>query len=326
MKASLERVYRGRRVCVTGGAGFIGSHLCDALVALGAEVTVIDDLSSGTVEHLERSGTSLRFIQASILDPAALLDAVGDAVIIFHQAALTSVPDSIERPQVYHEINATGTLRVLEAARLRAAAGHESGIRIVYAASSAVYGDREDERLVETLPPLPMSPYAVAKYAGELLVRAYALCYGISGVSLRYFNVFGPRQRPGSAYAAAIPAFAQALLGGERPVVYGDGTQTRDFTHVANVVHANLLAGASTRELTGQAVNIGCGTTTTVLELIEQIAAVLGVVADPDLVPARVGDVLHSRADISAAAELLGYEPVMNLDAGLADAMAYYRK
>ena len=277
------------------------------------------------MEHLEGAGTRIRFIRGSILDPAALLDAMGDAAIIFHQAALTSVPDSVKRPQAYHEVNATGTLRVLEAARLRAAAGHDSRVRIVYAASSAVYGDREDDRLLESLPPLPMSPYAVAKYVGELLIRTYALCYGISGVSLRYFNVFGPRQRPGSAYAAAIPAFAEALLGGERPVVYGDGTQTRDFTHVANAVHANLLAGASTRELTGQAVNIGCGTTTTVGELIEKIAAVLGVQADPNLVPARVGDVLHSRADITAAAELLGYEPVMDLDAGLADAMGYYR-
>ena len=325
MTASLEGVYRECRVCVTGGAGFIGSHLCDALVALGAEVTVLDDLSSGAAENLEGAGTRLGFIRGSILDPAALLEAVGDAAIIFHQAALTSVPDSVQRPQLYHEVNATGTLRVLEAARLRAAAGHENRIRIVYAASSAVYGDCEDERLVETLPPLPMSPYAVAKYTGELLVRAYALCYGISGVSLRYFNVFGPRQRPGSAYAAAIPAFAEALLGGERPVVYGDGTQTRDFTHVANAVHANLLAGASTRELTGQAVNIGCGTTTSVLELIEKIAAILDVEAVPDLTPARVGDILHSRADISAAAELLGYEPVMDLDAGLADAMGYYQ-
>ena len=325
MNVSFERVYRGCRVCVTGGAGFIGSHLCDALVALGAEVTVIDDLSSGAAEHIERAGTRIRFIRGSILDPAALLEAAGDATIIFHQAAMTSVPDSIERPQVYHEVNATGTLRVLEAARLRAAVGHESRFRIVYAASAAVYGDREDERLVETLPPLPMSPYAVAKYTGELLVRTYALCYGISGVSLRYFNVFGPRQSPGSAYAAAIPAFAEALLGGERPVVYGDGTQTRDFTHVANAVHANLLAGASTRELTGQAVNIGCGTTTSVLELIEKIAAILDVEAVPDLTPARVGDILHSRADISAAAELLGYEPVMDLDAGLADAMGYYQ-
>ena len=268
-------------------------------MALGAEVTVIDDLSSGTMEHLEGAGTRLRFIRGSILDPAALLEAAGDAAIIFHQAALTSVPDSVERPQAYHEVNATGTLRVLEAARLRAAVGHDSRVRIVYAASSAVYGDREDDRLLETLPPLPMSPYAVAKYVGELLVRTYALCYEISGVSLRYFNVFGSRQRPGSAYAAAIPAFAEALLGGERPVVYGDGTQTRDFTHVANAVHANLLAGASTRELTGQAVNIGCGTTTSVLQLIEKIAAILGAESIPELAPSRVGDVLHSRADIA---------------------------
>ncbi len=320
MSALLERVYRGCRVCVTGGAGFIGSHLCDALAALGAEVIVIDDLSAGARENLQAPMGKVRLVEGSILDPAALQEAMSDAAIIFHQAALTSVPASVEQPLAYHEVNATGTLRILEAARHSAAPP-----RIVYAASSSVYGDCDDATLVESVSPRPLSPYAVSKYTGELLLRAYALCYGLSGVSLRYFNIFGPRQRPDSAYAAVIPQFARALLRGERPTVYGDGTQTRDFTHVANAVRANLLAGASPRPPAGEAVNVACGTTTSVLDVLQKIAAILGVTPGHDLAPARVGDVLHSRADISAATALLGYEPVTNLDTGLLDAMDYYR-
>ena len=319
MPASLEPIYRDRRVCVTGGAGFIGSHLCDALAALGAEITVIDDLSSGARENLQSLDGAVRFVEGSILDPEALRDAMSDASIVFHQAALTSVPASVERPLAYHEVNATGTLHILEAAR------QAGGPRVVYAASSSAYGDCDDDTLVESVSPRPLSPYAVSKFTGELFLRAYSLCYGLSGVSLRYFNIFGPRQRPDSAYAAVIPQFARALLRGERPTVYGDGTQTRDFTHVANAVRANLLAGAATRPLAGETVNVACGTRTSVLELLDKIAAVLGTAPAHDLAPARIGDVLHSRADISAATRLLGYEPVTDLDAGLLDAMEYYR-
>ena len=329
MSASLQDIYRGCRVCVTGGAGFIGSHLCDALTALGAEVTVIDDLSTGARENLQQLAASVRLVEGSILDPAALREAMSGAAIIFHQAALTSVPASVEQPLAYHEVNATGTLRILEAARQAAAPPGTPGTpgtpRIVYAASSSVYGDCDDDTLTERVSPRPLSPYAVSKYTGELLLRTYALCYGISGVSLRYFNIFGPRQRPDSAYAAVIPQFARALLRGERPTVYGDGTQTRDFTHVANAVRANLLAGATTTPLAGEAVNIACGTKTSVLELLDKIAAALGAAPGHDLAPARIGDVLHSRADISAATRLLGYEPVTDLDAGLLDTMDYYR-
>ncbi len=305
---------------MTGGAGFIGSHLCDALAALGAEVTVIDDLSTGARENLRGLAGTVRLVEGSILDPEALREAMSDRAIVFHQAALTSVPASVEQPLAYHEVNATGTLRILEAARQAAAPP-----RIVYAASSSVYGDCDDDTLAEKVSPRPLSPYAVSKYTGELLLRTYALCYGISGVSLRYFNIFGPRQRPDSAYAAVIPQFASALLRGERPTVYGDGTQTRDFTHVVNAVRANLLAGAATPPPAGEAVNVACGTKTSVLELLDKIAAILGVAPKADLAPARVGDVLHSRADISAATQLLGYEPVTDLDAGLLDTMDYYR-
>jgi nucleoside-diphosphate-sugar epimerase len=318
----LETVYRGCPVCVTGGAGFIGSHLCEALVTLGAEVSIIDDLSTGSEENLQAIHERVRFVHGSILDPAALIQAAGDARIIFHQAAATSVPASVEQPQRYHEINATGTLRVLEAARL----GTSTETRVISASSSSVYGDREESPVRETMMPRPLSPYAASKCAGELLLRTYAACYGVSGVSLRYFNVFGARQRPDSPYAAVIPKFAQALIRKERPVIYGDGTQTRDFTHVGNAVRANLLAGACTAELTGQAINIACGSSTNLLELLAMMAQILGVEADPEHAPPRIGDVLHSQADITRARELLDYEPAMSLADGLKDTLAWYRQ
>jgi UDP-glucose 4-epimerase len=305
---------------VTGGAGFIGSHLCDALVALGAEVSVIDDLSTGSEENLEAIRQRIRFVQGSILDPAALFQATSGALLIFHQAAATSVPASVEQPQRYHEINATGTLRVLEAARV----GTSDETRVISASSSSVYGDREESPLLETMMPRPLSPYAASKCAGELLLRTYAACYGLSGVSLRYFNVFGARQRPDSPYAAVIPRFAQALIQKNQPVIYGDGLQTRDFTHVSNAVRANLLAGACTAELTGQVVNAACGRSTNLLELLGMMREILGVEAEPQHLPPRIGDVLHSRADISLARELLGYEPATSLGDGLKDAVAWY--
>jgi nucleoside-diphosphate-sugar epimerase len=306
---------------VTGGAGFIGSHLCTALSELGAEVSVIDDLSAGSEDNLEPIRKRIRFVHGSILDPAALLDAAADARLIFHQAALTSVPASVERPERYHEVNATGTLRILEVARL----GTSGEVRVINASSSSAYGDRDETPLAESMTPRPMSPYAAAKCAGELLLRTYAACYGLSGVSLRYFNVFGPRQRPDSPYAAVIPSFAQAMLQKDRPVIYGDGAQTRDFTHVSDAVRANLLAGACPGELKGQVLNIACGRGTNLLELLEMMAGILGVEPDHDLAPARVGDVLHSRADIGRAAKLIGYEPATSLEEGLADALQYYR-
>ena len=321
--ADLERAYKDARVCVTGGAGFIGSHLCAALVELGAEVSVIDDLSSGSMDNLEGIAGRIRFIGASMLDPAALAQAVQDTELIFHEAALTSVPASVERPALYHEINATGTLRVLEAARL--VTGRDPGdVRVVYASSSSVYGDRGAARVVETMTPRPLSPYAASKCAGELLVRAYASCYGLSTISLRYFNIFGPRQRPDSPYAAVIPRFAQAMLQGELPTVYGDGTQTRDFTHVSNAVRANLLAGASPAPPAGETVNIACGAGVSLLDLLGQMAAILGVEPACTHAAARVGDVLHSHADIAAARQLLGYEPVTDLEDGLRQTLPYY--
>ncbi|MCZ6810365.1 MAG: NAD-dependent epimerase/dehydratase family protein [Planctomycetota bacterium] len=318
MSADLENAYQGRRVCVTGGAGFIGSHLVAALVKFGAEVSVIDDLTAGSSQNLPTAPGRVRLVQGSILDSQALAEAVDGAELIFHLAALTSVPGSVEQPDHYHQVNATGTMQVLEAAR---AAGTK---RVIYASSSSIYGDRGRGPVVETMTPQPTSPYAAAKGAGELMLRAFAHCHGLSCISLRYFNIFGPRQRPDSPYAAVIPRFAEALLKGEKPTIYGDGTQTRDFTHVANAVQANLLAGASTKPLHGEAVNIACGTSCSLLQLIEMMAQILGVEPSYELGPSRVGEVMHSRASIEAAARLLGYKPVVELKDGLKEALEYY--
>jgi UDP-glucose 4-epimerase len=304
---------RGRRVCVTGGAGFIGSHLCEALVERGAQVSVLDDLSNGRRENLADVHDQLTFIEGSILQRQALDEAVRDAEIIFHEAAIASVPRSVKEPEVYFQVNATGTLMVLEAARRVA----RPGARFIYAASSSVYGDRDELPKTESMSPMPLSPYASAKFAGEHLLRTYCHCYGLQGVSLRYFNIFGPRQRPDSPYAAVIPRFATALLSGEKPVIYGDGSQTRDFTYVANAVHANLLAATCSARLVGQSVNIACGQRYSLLELLQAIAAHLQVKLAYELAPPRVGEVLHSQADIAAARRLIGYEPIVGFHEGL---------
>jgi UDP-glucose 4-epimerase len=310
--------YRDRTVCVTGGAGFIGGHLCEALLARDARVTVIDDLSNGRRENLEPLGDRVTFVEGSILDDDALDRAVGDASVVFHLAAVASVPRSVAEPELYLQVNTMGTLRVLEAAR-RAGAD-----RVVYASSSSVYGDQPTLPKVETSPPDPRSPYAAAKSAGEHLARAYATCYGLSCVSLRYFNIFGPRQRPDSPYAAVIPKFCAAYGAGETPVIFGDGSQTRDFTFVANAVHANLLAGATAIPLAGEIVNVAAGEGRTVIELIEAVAARLGVEPAYETSPPRPGEVQHSRADIDAARDLLGYEPIVSFDEGLDRTVAHY--
>lgn len=303
--------YGGRRVLVTGGAGFIGSHLVDALVDLGASVVVIDDLSNGAEANLNAVRDRIDFHHASILDRDALRAACDGVHTIFHQAALGSVPRSVEEPVLYQQVNASGTLNVLEEARL---AGAE---HIVYAASSSAYGDQAQSPKVETMRPDPLSPYAATKFAGEHLVRAYAHCYGLRCVSLRYFNIFGARQQPDSQYAAVIPRFIDAMRRGDAPVIYGDGTQTRDFTHVSNAVLANLLAAACDRELRGEVVNIACGAETSVLELAQKIAMLLKVDAEFRFAPQRIGEVQHSVADISLAGELIGYRPRTTLTDGL---------
>lgn len=307
--------YAGAHVCVTGGAGFIGSHIVDALVRLGARVSVIDDFSNGRAANLERIRSGIQVVEASILDAAALARAVEGARTVFHLAAIGSVPGSLKEPVRYHEVNATGTIRVLEAAR---AAGAR---RVVYSASSSAYGDTPTLPKVESMKPDPRSPYAVTKLAGEHACRAWSLCYGLSTVSLRYFNIFGRRQRPDSQYAAVIPVFATCLRQGQQPTIYGDGRQTRDFTHVDNAVHANLCAGAAQADLQGDMVNIGCGNNYSLLELLDQMNAILATKVLAKFAPARTGDVRDSLAAIESAREVIGYEPVRHFADGLRETL-----
>jgi nucleoside-diphosphate-sugar epimerase len=303
---------------ITGGAGFIGSHLAEALLSLGARVTVIDDLSGGSRENLLGFGP-VEFIEASILDLDALRRATRDCRYVFHQAALGSVPRSVEQPRLYNDVNTTGTLNVLEVAR-------EAKVqRVMFAASSSAYGDN-GVPWVETMPVLPRSPYAATKVAGEALFRAYSGSYGLDTASLRYFNIFGPRQNANSAYAAVIAAFAKALLAGEPPVIYGDGEQSRDFTFVHNAVHANLLAARREERIEGEVINVGCGGRVSVNQLASLMAQALG---RPDLKPVhrpeRAGDLKHSFADLHRASRVLGYEPVISFESGLAATVEWYR-
>lgn len=328
----LDAFYRGRCVCVTGGCGFIGGHLVDALVGLGARVGVIDDLSNSSASHIgslmERDPERVGFVHGSILDDAALRDAMepmrgprraGDGGVVFHLAARSSVPASIESPERTHAVNAVGTVRVAQAARDAGAA------RVVYSASSSAYGDGEGLPKRERDLPDPLSPYASSKLAGEHTMRAWSGSFGLSTVSLRYFNVFGPRQRSDSAYAAVIASFARALLSGEPATIYGDGLQSRDFTYVRNAVVANLLAGACQTRLKGQVVNVGAGQRTDLLTLHKLMAGLCGVPhAEPVHAEARVGDVRHSQADIALARELFGYRPVVDLEEGLEKTVAWY--
>ncbi len=323
--SKLRAAYTGVTVCVTGGAGFIGGHVVDALLSLGANIQVIDDLSNSSLEHLagliELEPDRVRFTHASILDDEAVADAVGGAQIVIHLAALGSVPRSIEEPQRTWSVNATGTLRILEAAR------NAGSRRLVFAASSSAYGEQPALPKVESQPTNPLSPYAVSKAAGEQLLSVWSRCYGLSTVSLRYFNIFGPRQSADSAYAAVVAAFAKSLLAGDAPIIYGDGSQTRDLTYVSNAVLATLLAGASATPLTGQIVNVGTGRRVSVLELAGLMAQQTGQQhVSPVFKPERAGDVKHSLADISAARQLLGYEPVTSLEDGLSETVEWYRR
>ncbi|HSU67280.1 MAG TPA: NAD-dependent epimerase/dehydratase family protein [Tepidisphaeraceae bacterium] len=310
--------FAGARVLVTGGAGFIGSHLSEALCKLGAKVVVVDDLSGGSKDNLKAFGP-VEFHQGSILDRELLARITQDCRYVFHLAALGSVPRSVEQPRLYNEVNTTGTLNVLEAAREAKVA------RVMFAASSSAYGENPVP-WVETMPPLPKSPYAANKLAGEGLLRAYAASYPMDAVSLRYFNIFGPRQNANSAYAAVIAAFASALLQGRKPTIYGDGEQSRDFTFVANAVHANLLAARNERPLQGEVVNVGTGGRISVNELASEMAAAL---SRPDLqavhAPERAGDIKHSFADLKRATELLGYKPIVDFQPGLKQTLAWYK-
>ena len=301
---------------VTGAAGFIAGHLTRTLVERGYHVKALDDLSGGTWETLDDLGDRITRLTASVTDAHAVRAAAEGADVIFHHAALVSVPQSVERPLEYNNVCVGGTLNVLEAAR---AAGVP---RVVYASSSACYGENPVQPKVEAMRAEPISPYAVAKYAGELYVSAYAGLHGMKTVSLRYFNVFGPGQNPRSQYGAAIPSILSRMLRGERPTVYGDGRQTRDFCYIENVVKANLLAASA--DVAGEALNIGCGRRTSVNDIVAKANALLGKDLEPDYQPARPGDVRDSLADIALAEQVIGYRPSVYFDEGLERSIRWY--
>ncbi|MFB3880146.1 MAG: SDR family oxidoreductase [Armatimonadota bacterium] len=305
------------RYLVTGGAGFIGSHLVGRLVEMGESVVVLDNLSTGKAANLAPWLDSIAFLQADIRDLDAVRQACAGVDYLLHQAALPSVPRSVRDPVASNETNVNGTLNVLVAAR-------DAGVRrLVYAASSSAYGDTPTLPKHEAMPARPLSPYAVSKHAGELYCRVFSGVYGLETVALRYFNVFGPRQDPGSHYAAVIPKFITALQQGERPVIFGDGEQSRDFTYVGNVVDANLLA-CRAEGTAGEVINIACGARTSLNDLVRVLERITGAAVEPIYEKARPGDVKHSLADITKAQRLLGYRPSISLEEGLARTAAYY--
>ncbi len=319
----IRRLAAGRAVCVTGGAGFIGGHLVNTLVAVGASVRVIDDLSNSSLDALaddiELHADRVRFVYGSILDERAIDEAIAGSEVVVHLAAMGSVPRSLEEPERAVAVNTTGTMRVLEAAR-------RHGVRrVVFAGSSSAYGNPQRLPCEERFATQPLSPYAASKLAAEEFCRAWSASYGLSTVCLRYFNVFGPRQRADSAYAAVVAAFAARLLAGKPPLIFGDGEQRRDFTFVANAVHATCLAAFVPTPLAGQPINIGTGSACSVNELASRMAARLAPGAPPaEHRDPRAGDVRDSLASIELARELLGYEPIVSLDDGLDQTCAWF--
>ncbi|TWT95309.1 UDP-glucose 4-epimerase [Botrimarina colliarenosi] len=303
---------------VTGGAGFIGSHIASALVERGDRVRVLDDLSAGFEKNLAPLGGQVELIRGSVTDVDAVRRAVEGCEVVFHEAAIASVPASLRTPLESHAACMTGTVAVLTAAR-------EAGVRrVVMAASAAAYGDQLSAAKRETDPPKPLSPYAASKLASELYCQAFTAAFGLETVALRYFNVFGPRQDPASEYSAVIPIFVTKLLAGERPVIYGDGMQSRDFVYVEDVVQANLLA-ADAPAASGRVINVATGRHTTLLDLIAAINAALGASVEPIFDPPREGDIRESLADITLARTLLGYEPKVAFADGLKRSIDYYK-
>ena len=312
----------GSRFLVTGGAGFIGSNLCEALLKLGHRVRCLDDLSTGRQANVElfAGEPNYEFVRGDVKDPEVCLKACAGMEYVLHQAAWGSVPRSIEMPLFYCANNIQGTVNMLEAAR-------QCGVRkFVYASSSSVYGDEPNLPKTEGREGNLLSPYALTKRCDEEWAKQYTRHYGLPTIGLRYFNVFGRRQDPNGAYAAVIPKFIRQLLNGERPVIHGDGRQSRDFTYVDNVVEANLKACLAPAEADGEAFNIAYGGREVLLDIYHSLARALGVATEPVFGPPRPGDIRHSNADISKARRLLGYDPEYDFDRGLAEAIEWYRK
>lgn len=306
------------RVLVTGGAGFIGSHLASRLVEEGHEVRVLDNFSTGSRSKLTGLGDSFDLVEGDIQSYERAHNAVQGCEVVFHQAALPSVPRSIQDPLTSHSVNVVGTLNLLLASR-------DSGVRrVVFASSSSIYGADQTLPKREDRAPMPIAPYAISKLAGEGFCRSFSEVYELETVSLRYFNVFGPGQDPLSQYAAVIPRFITALLEGKAPVVYGDGEQSRDFTFIDNVVQANLLA-AEAVGVSGRTFNVACGDRISLNHLLEELRGIIGTTVEATYLEPRPGDVRHSLADISQAQDHLGYKPTVDFDEGLRRTVEHHR-
>jgi nucleoside-diphosphate-sugar epimerase len=296
---------------ITGGAGFIGSSIAEALLAKGETVRILDDFSSGRRENVQGLRGHVEVLEGTVVDPEKVARAMAGVEVVFHQAAIPSVVRSVENPQATMLAGVQGTTVVLDQAR-------RAGVRrVVFAGSSSAYGDTPTLPKVETMESRPLSPYAASKLTGEHLMRIFAGLYGIETVTLRYFNVFGPRQDPKSEYAAVIPRFLTAAIRRERPIVFGDGEQTRDFCHIDNVVRANLLAAGTSRKLAGEMVNIACGVRASRNHLLSYIGELPGGPLEAEYRPTRPGDVRDSLADVRASRELFGYEPSVDVREGL---------
>ena len=306
------------RVLVTGGGGFIGSHLAARLLGLGYEVRVLDNFATGRRSNIDAIGPEVELVEGDIQSYERASKAVAGCEVVLHQAALPSVPRSIQDPLTSNATNVIGTLNVLLAARDHGAR------RVVYASSSSVYGANPDLPKREHAPTLPISPYATAKLAGEGYARSFHGVYGLETVALRYFNVFGPRQDPTSQYAAVVPNFIAALLAGRPPVIFGDGEQSRDFTYVANVVEANVLAMAAA-DVAGKVYNVACGEQVSLNRLVAELRDLLGSDVEPIYAPARAGDIRHSLADLARARSELEYEPTVRLREGLERTLQHFR-
>ncbi|MDP7163231.1 MAG: SDR family oxidoreductase [Phycisphaerae bacterium] len=304
---------------VTGGAGFIGCNLVRYILDKGHQVVVLDDFSTGKRTNLANVSGRIELIEGDIRDRTAADRAVAGCAAIFHEAALGSVPRSVDDPVTSHDVNVNGTITLLEAAR-------GAGIkRIIFAASSAAYGDQAKSPKHEGMVPMPISPYGAGKVACEMYLQAYWAVYGMETLSLRYFNVFGPFQDPGGAYAAVIPAFVSQLLRGQPPQVYGDGEQSRDFCFIQNVCQANWLAANAPPEACGgQVLNIACNRAITLNQILAELKDLLGTDVPATYQDARAGDVKHSLADVSLASETIGYEPTVFFEEGLAKAIDWY--